>query len=190
MAEEEVESGTVDITTNVGVPTGPKFTRTKSNIDTPLSEEELKKFEALLGPQTGIEDKIPERGTPLVVVADDDPDARFFESRALAQFDFACVEVEDGKEALKKVLADRPDLLLVDLKMPGLDGFEVIRGVRSYLKFRKVMIVVMTSLGTVGNEVSSFALGADDFIVKPVNKKKLAAKMEAIRRRLETNKNG
>ncbi len=188
MTEGKHKPGGVERGPNAGVPGGARRVRPVKKVDTPLTPEELAKFSALLGPQGQIPEAPPERAKLKAVVIDDEPDFRFFELRALEKLEIEAVPASDGKDGLLKIAQEKPDLILLDLKMPEMDGYEVLRGVRTYLGFKKVMIFVMTSSASRNDEVAAFGLGADDFLVKPVNREKFAAKMDAVNRRILDNK--
>jgi DNA-binding response OmpR family regulator len=80
------------------------------------------------------------------------------------------------------VLERRPDLLLLDIKLPELDGFEVLRGVRLYLNDRETMVLVMTSVER--SDVPSLELGADGFLPKPFEVDQLRAHVRSLLRRV------
>jgi DNA-binding response OmpR family regulator len=76
------------------------------------------------------------------------------------------------------------DLVLLDLKLPGHDGFEVIRGARSYLKLRETVIVVLSALSNPDDEMAALNLGADAFYQKPASLKRLEARLKPLVRRI------
>ncbi len=75
----------------------------------------------------------------------------------------------DGPTALDKVAAEPPDLILLDIMMPGIDGYEVCRRLKSHALTREIPIIFVTSKTEVEDEFTGFALGAADYIAKPIN---------------------
>lgn len=86
----------------------------------------------------------------------------------------------DGKSALESVAADPPDLVLLDIMMPGIDGYEVCRQLKSDDKTRKIPVVFVTAMGEVTDETRGFELGAVDFITKPISPPIVQARVQSI----------
>jgi diguanylate cyclase (GGDEF)-like protein/PAS domain S-box-containing protein len=105
---------------------------------------------------------------PRILVADDDPAVGLLAESALAPHGFAVEVVADGEAALQSVLASPPDLLLLDVMMPGKDGFEVLRAMRGPLGFPHMPIVMATALEDTQSVDRAFREGATDFITKPI----------------------
>ncbi len=103
-----------------------------------------------------------------VLVADDDGTQRLLTEQYLAQAGFEVIVAEDGAEALDLYASERPDLLLLDVKMPRVDGFGVCEQVRELPYGKSVPIVMVTGLGDTESIEHAFAVGATDFITKPV----------------------
>lgn len=103
-----------------------------------------------------------------VLIADDDATQRLLTEQYLLQAGYDVCTAVDGEEALAAFGAERPDLVLLDVKMPKLDGFDVCRGIRADPAGRYVPIVMVTGLGDNKSIEKAFALGATDFISKPV----------------------
>jgi two-component system, OmpR family, response regulator AdeR len=93
--------------------------------------------------------------------------------------------VHDGEAALEQVRSFRPDLLLLDLRMPKKDGFAVLVAVRDFVPDLPVMLI--TALGDDVDRLSGFRLGADDYIVKPFNPHEVVARAAAVLRRTQRN---
>jgi DNA-binding response OmpR family regulator len=121
--------------------------------------------------------------TPYVLVIDDDP--ALLDVLNLA-FDDAGLRVgvaRDGREGLAKILADRPDLVVSDVAMPGLDGFELCRRLRG--SGVTVPFVMLTSRDSEIDEALALDLGADDYVTKPFSTRVLVARVRALLRREE-----
>jgi diguanylate cyclase (GGDEF)-like protein len=118
-----------------------------------------------------------------VLVVDDDPIiARLLEIELVA----AGYEVQlatDGEEALRVAQERRPDLILLDVIMPGMDGFEVARRLRSDPRTVAVSIIMLTGTGLSANRLEGLSAGADDYIVKPFDTPELLARVRGVLRR-------
>jgi two-component system response regulator MprA len=117
-----------------------------------------------------------------LLVADDDPDIVSFMKRGLAYEGYSVDTAADGQEALDKARACQPDLVILDVMMPGLDGNEVARRLR---QAGKVPILMLTARGTVADKVTGLDSGADDYLVKPFDFDELLARIRALLRRGE-----
>jgi len=120
-----------------------------------------------------------------ILVADDDPDIRDVLRLSLEEENYEVIEAKDGEEALK-IITTRPlDLVLLDYKMPKLDGREVCAKVKSDLLLRHLPIIMVTAKGDINDKVGGIEAGADDYIVKPFEPKELLARIRMILRRTE-----
>jgi len=100
-----------------------------------------------------------------ILIVDDEKNIRLTVSQALERLDLEIDGAVNGEEALEKIRANGYELVLLDLKMPGIDGMEVLRQVREF--DRKLKVLIITAHGTVENAVEAMKLGAVDFIQKP-----------------------
>jgi two-component system phosphate regulon response regulator PhoB len=98
---------------------------------------------------------------------------------------YALVEAPDGAAALEEVKLRKPDLVLLDLMMPGVDGFAVIKRLRADPTTARLPVIVVTALGEDESQTLSLELGADDYMIKPFNPKVLRARVAALFRRWE-----
>ncbi len=105
---------------------------------------------------------------PRVLVADDDPTARTIMREVLAQAGFNVIEAADGNEALRLYESAMPDVVLLDVKMPGRDGFSVCEAIRSRESVRQTPIFIVTGLDDAISVDRAYHLGATDFINKPI----------------------
>lgn len=96
---------------------------------------------------------------------------------------YQVISAYDGEEALNKVESDNPDLIILDLMLPGVDGFEVCRRVR---KNMDLPIIMLTAKGDDIDKILGLELGADDYLTKPFNPRELLARVKAILRRSES----
>ncbi len=117
---------------------------------------------------------------PRILVVDDDTNVSEVVSRYLAREGFSVVTVGDGVTALDRALADPPDLVVLDLMLPGIDGLEVCRRLRA---LAPVPVIMLTARGDESDRVIGLELGADDYIAKPFSPKELVARVRAVLRR-------
>ena len=118
-----------------------------------------------------------------ILLVDDDPNIRQLVNLYLAREGFEVDMAERGDEALKKVLASPPNLMLLDVMLPGMDGWQVLREVR---KTSNVPIIMLTAKDETFDKVLGLELGADDYIAKPFDMKELVARIKAVVRRYQT----
>jgi len=115
-----------------------------------------------------------------ILVVDDSPTERYFLSDILIKHGFSVSTAENGEEALLKVKADRPQLILMDVVMPGQNGFQVTRAISRNPETQDVLIIMCTSKGQETDRIWGLRQGARDYIVKPVDPQELLAKIAAL----------
>lgn len=115
-----------------------------------------------------------------ILIVDDDSNISELISLYLTKECFETKIVEDGEEALKEFKKFVPDLVLLDLMLPGIDGYEVCRELR---KTASTPIIMLSAKGEIFDKVLGLELGADDYIIKPFDSKELVARVKAVLRR-------
>jgi len=123
---------------------------------------------------------LAEKGRILVV--EDEPDQQELLRYNLAREGFAVRCAEDGREALHMAREEKPDLIVLDLMLPGLDGLEVCRNLRSDPNTSGVPIVMLTAKSEDSDVVTGLELGADDYVTKPYSPRVLLARVKAVMR--------
>ena len=121
-----------------------------------------------------------DRLTVRVLVVDDDATVAEVVSRYLEREGFEVESVEDGRVALQRAFADPPDLIVLDLMLPGMDGLEVCRQVRT---FAPIPIIMLTARGDEDQRVAGLEMGADDYVAKPFSPRELTARVKSVLRR-------
>lgn len=121
-------------------------------------------------------------GKQKILIADDDTNIAELISLYLTKEGYETQQAGDGKEALRLMQSFSPDLLILDIMMPEMDGYEVCREVR---KTSSTPIIMLTAKGETFDKVLGLELGADDYMVKPFDTKELVARVKAVLRRLE-----
>lgn len=122
----------------------------------------------------------PPREQPLVLAADDDEDLLGLVSFRLERAGYTVLLARDGAEALEIALRERPDLALLDVMMPKLDGFELTRRLREEEATSRMPIILLTARSQDADVQQGFDAGADDYIRKPFSPDELRARVQAI----------
>ena len=117
----------------------------------------------------------------ILVVDDEERMVRFIRLN-LEHDGFIVSEALDGKEALRKLRGESPDLILLDVMMPGLDGFEVLQMMRDV---SKIPVLMLTAKGEEDDRIRGLELGADDYITKPFSPREMVSRVKAVLRRTE-----
>lgn len=118
-----------------------------------------------------------------ILIVDDDPDIRDILKITLSEENYEVIEAVDGEAALKIIETKPLDLVLVDYKMPKMDGREVCRRVKKDLLLSHLPIIMVTGKGDISDRVNGIDAGADDYVVKPFEPKELLARIRMIIRR-------
>src|SRR5690242_330418 len=125
-----------------------------------------------------------QRGSVLVV--DDEPTIAEVVARYLQRAGYDARIAGDGPSAVELARTQRPDLVVLDLMLPGLDGLEVMRRIRDGDRDR-VAVILLTAKGEESDRVIGLRLGADDYVVKPFSPAELVARVDAVLRRMDTS---
>lgn len=103
-----------------------------------------------------------------VLVVDDVPLNQLLVEKMLSRYHFTVHKASNGLEAMREILVYKPNIILLDIMMPVMDGFEVIRKVRENPAFADIKIVVLSALNTNDDILKAYSMGAQDFITKPI----------------------
>ena len=117
---------------------------------------------------------------PKVLIVDDEPLNVKLLAGVLSSEQFETIPAYNGDEALQKVIAESPDLILLDIMMPGINGYEVIRRLKSDPENRDIPVILVTALDGTDNKIIGLEAGADEFINKPVNQAELLARVKSL----------
>jgi len=115
-----------------------------------------------------------------VLVVDDSGTARMLEQAALSRGPYDVITAKDGAEGVAKATAEKPDLILMDVMMPNMGGFDAVRAIRANDSTRTTPVIMVTTRGEPANVEQGFAAGATDYVTKPVDAVELLAKVRNI----------
>jgi len=116
-----------------------------------------------------------------IMIVDDDPNVRELVSVLLQNHGFETCEAIDGHDAMQKITNDNPDLVIIDIMMPNMDGFELCRNLRRY--YENMPVLMLTAKGELASKVKGFGLGADDYLTRPFEGDELILRIQALLRR-------
>jgi two-component system phosphate regulon response regulator PhoB len=121
--------------------------------------------------------------TPLVLIADDEEDVRELVGMNLRRAGFETSEAADGLQALAQVKKRKPGLIVLDVMMPGRDGYAVCQELRESEATRHIPIIMLTAKGQTQDRIAGLERGADDYLAKPFSPKELVLRVQALLRR-------
>jgi len=118
-----------------------------------------------------------------ILIVDDELDTLLPLKRALEMEGYNIIEAQDGLDALEKVRSEIPDLVLLDLMLPRLNGFEVCQRLKQAEATSYIPIIMLTAKGETSDKVEGIEIGADDYVTKPFDLAELKARIKAVLRR-------
>ena len=116
--------------------------------------------------------------TKCILVVEDQEDNRQILRDLLSSADYEMMEAENGEEALTAVAKKRPDLILMDIQLPVMDGYEATRRIKANPEWNAIPIIVVTSYALSGDAEKARAAGCDDYVTKPYSPRALLAKVK------------
>ncbi len=123
-----------------------------------------------------------------VLIVDDDPDIRELLSQSLSNDMFDILLAKNGDEAILIVNEQRPDLIVLDIMMPGIDGLEVCRRLKENPETSSIPVLMLTAKSGVGDKIEGFVTGAEEYITKPFDPMTVEARVSTILRRVKREK--
>lgn len=153
----------------------------KNNENIPISE-----ISRILGiPEEEIERRIRSfsDARQKILIVDDEMATLRPLKRALEAEDYTVLEACDGYEAIEKSKAEMPELIILDLMLPGMDGIEVCSRLKKDARTEKIPVIMLTAKDEVRNKVKGLEIGADDYVAKPFNLNELKARIKSVLRR-------
>ena len=126
---------------------------------------------------------MPVRPPTRILVAEDDPDIGNLLDHYLGKAGFTATVVTSGRDVMPQIKRDAPDLVVLDIMLPGLDGLEVCRAIRADPNSAAIPIIMLTARGEESDRIVGLELGADDYITKPFSPNEVVARIRALLRR-------
>jgi len=123
-----------------------------------------------------------------ILVVDDEKDIADLVSYNLEREGFAVVKAFDGETALAKVRSEKPDLLILDLMLPGVGGLDICKRIRANPKTSSLPIIMLTAKADEVDKIIGLEIGADDYVTKPFSVKELVARVRTVLRRVQEGK--
>ncbi len=120
-----------------------------------------------------------------VLIADDEPDILEILQYNLVKEGYKVYTARDGNEAIQKARQNKPDLIILDIMMPGRNGVEVCEILRAQPDFKETLIMFLTALNDESTQIKGLTTGADDYISKPISQKVFVSKVNSLLRRLK-----
>jgi two-component system alkaline phosphatase synthesis response regulator PhoP len=118
-----------------------------------------------------------------ILLVDDEPDILEFMEYNLKKENYIISKAGNGKEAIEKALKEHPDLIILDIMMPEMDGIEACRALREIPEFKNTLIAFLTARNEDYSQIAGFDVGADDYITKPIKPRVLISRINALFRR-------
>jgi diguanylate cyclase (GGDEF)-like protein len=174
----------IRLTASVGVVTiGPG-----TALDVAFDQARRRLFQARQGGGNQVLTADPASGesTARILVAEDDEISATILVHRLMKDGLEIIRFDNGREAYEAALDDPPNLVILDVKMPGMDGFEVLERLRRAPAYQSIPIILLTSMGSEADVVRGFQLGVDDYILKPFSPVELSARVWRLLRRGRT----
>lgn len=122
-----------------------------------------------------------------ILIVDDDEDILDFISYNLHKNGYLVEEASNGLEAIEKTTSFKPDLIVMDVMMPEMDGITACKQIKSMPKFKDISVVFLTARSEEGTELEGFDAGADDYISKPLKPRILLSRIKAVLKRIGSN---
>lgn len=104
-----------------------------------------------------------------ILIVDDNQDSRELVAKILKKMGYQIIDAVDGEEALEKAIAENPDLILMDISIPKIDGYEVTRRLKSQVSFKDTPIIALTAHAMKGDKEKAMEAGCEGYISKPIN---------------------
>ncbi|MCX5707752.1 MAG: ATPase, T2SS/T4P/T4SS family [Candidatus Omnitrophica bacterium] len=145
--------------------------------------EEISRVVDISKQETAVQKQEIPGGAVKILIVDDEPDLLQILEKRLRDSGYVIVQGHDGAEAVEMAHKERPDLIIMDINMPAMDGFQATKALRSTLATASIPIMLLTARQDVASEVAGLDAGADDYMVKPYDKDKLLARVKLLLRK-------
>jgi len=113
-----------------------------------------------------------------ILVIEDNMDNMTLIADVLLSLNYKVIQATDGEQGVQKAISERPDLILMDLSLPRLDGWKATRQIKANSELRQIPIIALTAHAMIGDRERALEAGCDDYLPKPINLRDLASKLE------------
>lgn len=113
-----------------------------------------------------------------ILVIEDNMDNMTLIADVLLSLNYNVIQATDGEQGVQKAITERPDLILMDLSLPRLDGWKATRQIKAHADLRQIPIIALTAHAMIGDRERALEAGCDDYLPKPINLRDLASKLE------------
>jgi CheY-like chemotaxis protein len=113
-----------------------------------------------------------------ILVIEDNMDNMTLIADVLLALNYKVIQATDGEQGVQKAVTERPDLILMDLSLPRLDGWTATRQIKANIELRQIPIIALTAHAMIGDRERALEAGCDDYLPKPINLRELANKLE------------
>lgn len=113
-----------------------------------------------------------------ILVIEDNMDNMTLIADVLLSLNYKVIQATDGEQGVQKAITERPDLILMDLSLPRLDGWKATRQIKAHADLRQIPIIALTAHAMIGDRERALEAGCDDYLPKPINLRDLASKLE------------
>ena len=117
---------------------------------------------------------------PRILCIDDEPEILKFLEAVLVPKGYEVIKAENGEEALEKLKEERVDLVISDVRMPKMDGFELCRRIKGDERYRDIPVIIITGLTETKDRIKGIEAGAEDFISKPIDQAEVLARVKML----------
>ncbi len=125
-----------------------------------------------------------------ILVIEDEADIADLVAFNLERHDFRVLKAHDGKEGLDLAMRERPDLIVLDLMLPTLNGLGVLKGLRRDTRTQRIPVILLTARAQTEDRIQGLTAGADDYVTKPFSPKELVLRVQAVLKRSQVNNSG
>lgn len=112
-----------------------------------------------------------------ILIADDNQDSRELVRKILRKDDYRLLEAVDGEDALQKIMAEKPDLVLMDISMPKINGYDLTRMIKDSDEMKETLVIALTAHAMKGDKANALEAGCNGYITKPINVREFAGQI-------------
>ncbi|MFK7951080.1 MAG: ATP-binding protein [Saprospiraceae bacterium] len=174
----ELLQGEISVQSNIGQGTSFILTFPKQLSNLPIQNKiQLSFLKQDIIQKIVLDDSLNDESKPLILVVEDNLEVSEY-LQSILQLKYRLVFAHNGAKALEKLENIQPNLILSDIMMPKMNGFELVKQLKKSKKWQQIPIIILTALGEMTNKIEGFRIGIDDYLVKPFNQEQLQLRMD------------